>query len=94
VLDDPVPRIDRFRLHPESRTPFTVSVTMTGIKAMSPVFVTEMVKLAGSPGRIDCVKGVLLTRILGFHGTTLTSAEAFHCTMVYEGLGPYPFALT
>jgi hypothetical protein len=66
---------------------------MMGERFESPTLSIRIVKLAGSPGRMIWLDGVFVTRIFGFQGCTVTSAEAFHWTIwVYPG--PYAFAFT
>ena len=57
------------------------SVTLTGVSATSPVFVTVMVKLAVPPLTTAWVEGVLVTEIAGIEGigisVSIVSQEHF-----------------
>jgi hypothetical protein len=80
-----------FRLHEFSRTPLIVSVNITGLNSVFPVFVAVIVHVAVPPEATVWVAGVFVTRISGAAGVTITCAEAFHCTHCPP---PYPRAFT
>jgi hypothetical protein len=58
-------RLDMFRLHAASRTPFTVSVMINGESTVSPVFVTLMLNVAVPPDCTVWFAGDFVTRMAG-----------------------------